>query len=172
MSDEMLKISAMVRSALMVEDLARSTDFYTKVLGISQVYWEGTLKGQSVERLLGVPEGSVCKARILTPTPENMGMVGLFELSQPKPQRVQKRDDTSQIGEAFLVFYASDLDEVMHRLDAGNHTVLYPPIALEHEGQVKQREMGCLDPDGFKINLIEWDPAADKRPELTLDQLS
>lgn len=167
MSTDMLRISAMVRSALMVEDLARSTDFYAQVLGMRDVYWEGTLKGTSVERLLGVPKGSVCNARILTPTPQNMGMVGLFELSQPKPQRVQKRDDTSQIGEAFLVFYASDLDEVMRRLDAGNHRVLCPPIALEHEGQVKQREMGCLDPDGFKINLIEWDPSAEKRPELT-----
>lgn len=172
MTDTALSISAMVRSALIVSDVERSTQFYTRVLGITRVYWEGTLKGTSVERLLGVPKGSICNARILSPTPENMGMVGLFELSSPAPDTVQKRDDTSQIGEAFLVFYASDLDEVMRRLEAGGHRVLCPPIALEHNGQVKQREMGCLDPDGFKINLIEWDPDADIRPELTPGKLT
>lgn len=167
MTANMLEVSAMVRSALMVADLARATRFYSDVLGFKDVYWEGTLKGTSLERLLGVPEGSICNARILTPTPQNMGMVGLFELSDPAPDAVQKRDDTSQIGEAFLVFYASDLDEVMRRLEAGGYRVLCPPIPLEHEGQVKQREMGCIDPDGFKINLIEWDPEATARPELT-----
>ncbi|MEM7570548.1 MAG: VOC family protein, partial [Pseudomonadota bacterium] len=144
MSDNILKISALVRSALIVSDVEASTRFYSDVLGITDVYWEGTLQGESVERLLGVPKGSICNARILTPSPENMGMVGLFELSNPTPKTVQKSDMTSQVGEAFLVFYASDLDVVMARLEAGGHRVLCAPIALEHDGKVKQREMGCL----------------------------
>ncbi|MGD1955709.1 MAG: VOC family protein [Sphingomonadales bacterium] len=162
-----LHVSAMVRSALIVSNLERSTAFYTNVLGFADVYWEGVLEGTSVEKLLGVPQGSQCRARILTPSPENMGMVGLFELSNPTPKTVQKSDTTSQVGEAFLVFYASDLDVVMERLTAGGYGVLCAPIPLEHDGKVKQREMGCLDPDGFKINLIEWDPDRDARPELT-----
>lgn len=166
MSD-ILKLSALVRSALIVSDIARSTTFYGDVLGLTDVYWEGTLEGTSVERLLSVPKGTICNARILKATPEAMGMVGLFEISNPAPPKVKKAREPAQIGEAFLVFYASDLDVVMQRLEAGSYDVLCPPIPLEHDGKVKQREMACADPDGFKLNLIEWDPAADARPELT-----
>lgn len=167
MSNDILRLSALVRSALMVADLDRSSAFYGDVLGMRDVYWEGVLRGTSVERLLAVPEGSICRARILTATPQNMGMVGLFEISNPQPATVRKDPTTSQIGEAFLVFYASDLDVVMARLAAAGHTVVCPPIALEHDGKVKQREMTCADPDGIKINLIEWDPDSATRPELT-----
>lgn len=166
MSD-LLKLSSLVRSALMVSDIKRSTVFYGDVLGLTDVYWEGTLSGTSLERLLSVPEGTICNARILKATPEAMGMVGLFEISNPAPPRVQKSREPAHIGEAFLVFYASDLDVVTKRLEAGGYDVLCPPIPLEHDGKVKQREMACADPDGFKINLIEWDPDADIRPELT-----
>lgn len=162
-----LNLSALVRSALMVSDIGRSSAFYGDVLGLTDIYWEGRLEGTSLERLLSVPEGSICNARILKATPEAMGMVGLFEVSNPAPPKVQKTREPAQIGEAFLVFYASDLDVVMERLNAGGYDVLCPPIPLEHDGKIKQREMACADPDGFKINLIEWDPDADIRPELT-----
>lgn len=162
-----LKLSALVRSALMVSDLERSTAFYGDVLGLTSVYWEGTLKGTSVEKLMNAPVGSIINARILKATDEAMGMVGLFALSNPAPPHVTKDNSTSNIGEAFLVFYASDLDMVMQRLEAGRYAIVCPPIPLEHEGAIKQREMVCADPDGFKLNLIEWDPDLDSRPELT-----
>lgn len=165
--NDILKLSALVRSALMVSDLTRATAFYGDVLGLRDVYWEGKLEGTSVERLLSSPKGTVCNARILKATPEAMGMVGLFEISNPAPPRVKKGREPAHAGEAFLVFYASDLDVVMQRLEAGGYDVLCPPIPLEHDGKVKQREMACADPDGFKINLIEWDPEAAIRPELT-----
>jgi len=167
-----LRLSALVRSALIVSDVERSATFYGSVLGLTDVYWEGVLKGQSVERLLSVDPGSICKARILKATPDAMGMVGLFQVSNPAVPTVKKERTPAQVGEAFLVFYASDLDVVTARLEAGGYDVLCPPIPLEHEGHVKQREMACADPDGFKINLIEWDPEAQARPELTPGKLT
>ncbi|MEM6682876.1 MAG: VOC family protein [Pseudomonadota bacterium] len=171
MSDA-LKLSALVRSALIVSDIQRSSAFYGEVLGLTDVYWEGTLEGSSLERLLSVTPGSICRARILKATPEAMGMVGLFELSSPTVPAISKTRTPAQVGEAFLVFYASDLDVVMERLTAGGYDVLCAPVPLEHEGRVKQREMACADPDGFKINLIEWDPDAAERPELTPGKLA
>lgn len=167
MSDEILKLSALVRVALMVVDLQRSRDFYANVLGIKHVYWEGTLKGLSVERLLGVASGSVCRVVVLAPDATTMGMVGLFEVTNPRPDPAVRAPGTIQTGEVFLVFYASDLDLVTARALAGGHEVFCPAIPLEHEGLLKQREMTLVDPDGMKINLIEWDPALASRPELT-----
>ena len=162
-----LQLSALVRAALIVADLERARGFYSEVLGLSRVYWQGTLKGTSLERLLGVQAGSVCRAVILAPDATCMGMVGLFEIGNPTPTPIVRAAATSQPGEAILVFYASDLDVVVARAGAHGGTVFCPPIPLEHDGRVKQREMTLADPDGVKINLIEWDPQAATRPELT-----
>jgi len=164
-----LEVSALVRVALIVTNLDRSTAFYRTCLEHQDVYWEGVLAGESLERLLGVPEGAQCRARILSASRTHMGMVGLFEL--PHQPGVQKSNETCGPGEAILVFYASDLDVVTDRLRSGGHRILCPPIPLVHEGRIKQREMTCLDPDGFKINLIEWDPTANARPELSPGRL-
>ncbi len=160
-----MKISPMIRTALFVSDLERSTQFYRDVLGLASVYWEGELAGRSLERLLGRPAGTQCRARILQSGDSGVGMVGLFELTQPAPASVDKPDAGANIGEACLVYYCSDLDELMRRLQAGGYRVVCPPIPLEHQGRVKQREMTCADPDGVLVNLIEWDPDAGQRPE-------
>lgn len=156
-------VSALVRVAIIVSDLESASAFYRDCLNHTDVFWEGTLEGGPLERLLGVPEGTQCRACILAASSEHMGMVGLFEL--PKQPEVSKTPDTSNRGEAFLVFYVSDLDEVVVRLKARGHTILCHPLPFEDGGRIKQREMSCVDPDGTKINLIEWDPDQTNRPE-------
>lgn len=162
-----MKLSPMVRTALFVDDLDTSAKFYADVLSLERVYWEGELEGESLERLLGAAPGTQCRAKILQSGDVTFGMVGLFELTEPKPATVAKLGSGAHVGETCLVFYCSDLDEIMARLDAGGYAVVCPPIPLVHQGRIKQREMTCADPDGVKINLIEWDPGADARPELS-----
>ena len=162
-----LRISPLVRSALFVSDLDVSAKFYADVLSLTRVYWEGELAGESLERLLGAAGGTRCRAKILQSGDVTFGMIGLFELTDPAPERVRKPAAGAHIGETCQVFYCSDLDEIMSRLNAGGYTVVCPPIPLVHEGRVKQREMTCADPDGIMINLIEWDPDAEARPELS-----
>lgn len=162
-----MKLSPMVRSALFVSDLERSATFYRDVLGLENVYWEGELAGESLERLLGVPPGTCCRAKILQSGDISYGMVGLFELSDPRPVAIARPGSGAHVGESCLVFYCSDLDEIMARLAAGDYRVVCPPIPLVHEGREKQREMTCADPDGIMINFIEWDPDAAARPELS-----
>lgn len=162
-----MKLSPMVRTALFVNDLTTSARFYADVLSLTRVYWEGELEGESLERLLGAASGTRCRAKILQSGDVAFGMVGLFELENPVPAAVAKPSWGAHVGETCLVFYCSDLDEIMARLDAGGYTVVCPPIPLVHEGREKQREMTCADPDGIMINLIEWDPDAEARPELS-----
>jgi len=165
-----MKLSAMIRTALFVTDLERSTAFYRDVLGLAGVFWEGALEGESLERLLAVPPGTRCRARILQSSREaTAGMVGLFELDRPQaapPPEAATREPAVP-GAACLVFYCSDLDTVTERLRAGGHRIICAPLPLVHEGRTKQREMTFADPDGVMINLIEWDPDAQARPELS-----
>lgn len=162
----MALISPMVRTALIVRDLERSTNFYTSIFDMDEVYAEGGLAHPTAAKLLGMPPETETRYRILRVAGLNKGMVGLFELKDPAPPVVEKRIDGCSIGETCLVFYCADLDEVHNRLLAGEHTVICPPLHLDVEiegGAIQsadrgQREMTFRDPDGVIINLIERDP--------------
>lgn len=164
----MALVSPMVRTALIVSDLQRSTHFYSSVLEMDEVYAEGGLSHATAAKLLGMPTGTRLRYRIFRVDGLNKGMVGLFELSDPAPPRVQKRIEGCSVGETCLVFYCADLDVIHQRLLAGNHMVVCPPMHLDVEiedGAIQaqdrgQREMTFRDPDGVLINLIERDPTS------------
>ncbi len=158
-------ISPLVRSALFVRDLERSTRFYRDLLGLTEVWYEGELTDGNAHQLLGMPAGGVTKARILKAEGPAWGMIGLFEISNPSPPVAQVDSTKINIGETCLVFYSTDLDRVLRELEAGEHAVLCPPLLLEVDGKARQREMTFRDPDGVLINLIEWGFDDEVRPE-------
>lgn len=167
-----MKISQSVRTAIITANLERSRAFYEQVLGLTEIYWQGQLNDPTVWHLLGTPDGSKCRAIILkAPDSPAFGMVGLFELSGPEPPALPPGDARVRVGEGVVVFYCSDLDHVTTHAESLGGTVTAAPINLVHEGLTKQREMCLRDPDGHLINLIEWDPDYDRRPELTPGQL-
>lgn len=161
----MTNASPMVRTALFVADLERATRFYLDVLGLTEIWYEGELTEGNAHELLGMPAGSVTRAKILKADGPEWGMVGLFEVSNPTPPELSR--DTARInqGETCLVFYHPDLDHVMQGLEAGGHQVLCAPLLFNMEGKDRQREMTFRDPDGVLVNLIERDPNDAERPE-------
>jgi catechol 2,3-dioxygenase-like lactoylglutathione lyase family enzyme len=161
----MTRISPMVRTALFVSDLERSRAFYRNVIGLDDTWFEGELTDGNAHELLGMPAGSVTRACILKAPGPAWGMVGLFEVSNPAPPPLNRRLGSINQGETCLVFYCHDLDPVTAALEAGGHAVLCAPLPLRIGTQVKQREMCFRDPDGVLINLIEWDPDEERRPE-------
>jgi catechol 2,3-dioxygenase-like lactoylglutathione lyase family enzyme len=165
----MTQVSQMVRAALMVSDLDASRDFYTRVLGLTEVYTEGVAQGGTMHRLLGMPDTITTRTCILkVPGKPAYGMVGLFEVRNPQPPRIQRQNDSSNVGEFCIVFYCENLDPVYEEAQRRGLAVLAPPMPLRVRGHVKQREMTLRGPDGEKINLIEWDIAradAGDRPE-------
>ena len=155
-----MHISQLVRTAIITADLERSRAFYEHVLGLTDVYWQGELNDPTVWHLLGTGDGARCRAIIIKPpdTPA-FGMVGLFEVSQPRPSTLPERTRELRIGEGVLVFYCSDLDAVATAVPTYGGHITAAPVNLVHAGRTKQREMCLRDPDGHAINLIEWDPA-------------
>jgi catechol 2,3-dioxygenase-like lactoylglutathione lyase family enzyme len=164
-----MPVSPLVRAALTVSQLERSRDFYVGVLGLTEVFLDSTVEGGNMHALMGAPPSTKTRICILkTPGTPAYGMVGLFEMTDPRPRPLDFGGQGSWVGELCLVFYCPDLDAVMrHCLHLGL-VVISPPVALEVRGRVKQREMTFRGPDGEKINLIEWDLAradAGERPE-------
>ena len=162
----MPRLSPMVRAAVFVSNLERSRAFYEDVLGLEEVFLEGELSDGNIHDVLGVAEGTKTRAVILKVPGPAFGMVGLFELSNPAPPRFAIDHNAPNIGEMSMVFYCDDLNPVFARLQEDGHTIVAPPLALRRSGFVKQREMIFRDPDGAMINLIEWDPDREDRPEL------
>ena len=159
-----MPVSQMVRAALMVSNLDQSRDFYTKVLGLTEVYTEGEAKGGNMHALIGMPDTVTTRVCIL----KVPGMVGLFEVKNPSPPNIQRHNSSSNIGELCMVFYCDNLDPIHKAAKARGLTIVAAPVQLRVRGHIKQREMTLRGPDGEKINLIEWDLAkadAGDRPE-------
>jgi len=155
-----MTVSALVRAAIFVENLEVSRSFYTNVLGFEDVYFESELKDDTVAALLGMPTSLETRCCILKKPGPIIGMIGLFELSNPKPEPVQRREDGASLKDIWLVFYADELDPIVERLQSGGHRIVCLPRDLKIPGASGQREMTCADPNGVLINLIER-PSAD-----------
>ena len=164
-----MSVSQMVRAALMVSDLDASREFYTSVFGLTEVYTEGVAKGGNMNALIGMPDTVTTRVCILkVPGKPAYGMVGLFEVKDPAPPKIQRQNTSSNIGELCMVFYCDNLDPIYEQAKKRGLTVVAPPVQLRVRGHIKQREMTLRGPDGEKINLIEWDLAkadAGDRPE-------
>lgn len=157
----------MIRAALMVSDLDRSRAFYKEILELDDVFVEGEVDDGNMWEVLRVPQTTVTRLCVLKRAGQpEFGMVGLFELSNPQPEPVQRPTTGMNRGELTMVFYCDDLDTITAKLVAGNHVIVSPAAPLRLRGYVKQREMIFRDPDGALINLIEWDPNRPDKPEL------
>ncbi len=159
-----MKLSQMVRTAIIVSDLERSNNFYENILGLHEVYFEGALDHPAGAQLLAMPEGTKIRAKILKAPGPAFGMVGLFELTDPEPSPVRRNDETSNVGEMCQVYYCDDVGEVYEKLVEGGHTIVCPPTFLKVGNRTGQREMVFRDPDGAMINLIEWDFESGRDP--------
>jgi catechol 2,3-dioxygenase-like lactoylglutathione lyase family enzyme len=156
----------MVRAALMVSDLDRSRAFYRDLLDLDDVFVEGEVSEGNMWEVLAVPRSTVTRACVLKrPGQPEFGMVGLFELTDPRPPAIVRPAAGMNIGETCIVFYCDDLDAVTEKLESGGHTIVSPAMPLRLRGRIKQREMIFRDPDGVLVNLIEWDPDRQDKPE-------
>ena len=155
----MTNISALVRATLIVSDLERSKAFYSRVLGLTEVYMEGTIADGNTHELLGAPAGTVIKVCILNkPDAPAYGMIGLCEMNQPRPARMARSGAGVNIGEFCLVFYCDDLDRAAADVTQQGLTITFGPAPLHSGGQLRYRGISFHGPDEERISLFEWAP--------------
>ena len=145
------------RAALIVRDLHASLDFYETLLGLDQwVQGDGT-GIPAFTQLLGIDPASVVRYVILKSGETTIGMVGLFELSQPQPAPIVRPvPGAANAGEVALVFHADDVELIHRGMRARGLPIVCPPIRLEiPQLGVVSLEMTGRDPDGVLVNFIE-----------------
>jgi catechol 2,3-dioxygenase-like lactoylglutathione lyase family enzyme len=150
-------VQPLKRAAIMVRDLHASLDFYETVLGLNTwVQGEGT-GIPAFARLLGVDAATVTRYVILKSGDVTLGMVGLFELTEPRPRPiVRPGGHAAAVGEVALVFHADDVASIERGMRARGLPVLCPPIRLEiPQLAVVSLEMTGRDPDGVLVNFIQ-----------------
>jgi len=160
-------VSPLIRAALIVRDADKAAEFYERVFGFEQVYYEGTLDTPSAARVVGAPKGTVLKCKIIRGEGPNFGMIGFFEMVPDNSTAVPQAGGI-RTGEVGLVFYCKDIGEVMNSAIAlGASPLCLPtPFEMPHETQL---EGSFRDPNGIYVNLVERDPerAFDDQPVKT-----
>lgn len=159
---EQKRSSALIRATLFVRDLARATTFY-QALGLSEVYFEGTLDDPSASAILGFARHHPYRVRIVKRPGPNYGMIGLFELpAELSASSLPSAEGPARLGEVALVFYVRALDDTLVRLRAQG--ALWSPepqlFRMQHRAQA---EVCLRDCDGVLINLVETDPDEQER---------
>jgi catechol 2,3-dioxygenase-like lactoylglutathione lyase family enzyme len=151
--------SPLIRTALMVRDLARSRAFYEAVLDLRGVYLDADLTRTVSWKLLGLPPETPTRALILKPRSidgrpsPDFGMIGLFELATaaepcpPLPHSVR-------FGEPILVYYVPDLPAALRAAEAHAGRVQSGPEQFQIPG-VTVSEAIVRDPDGVALNLVQ-----------------
>ncbi|MXW19788.1 MAG: VOC family protein [Gammaproteobacteria bacterium] len=146
------QVSRLVRTALFVSDLDRSSRFYKQGLGYHEVYSGGELTHKVAHAL---PEDSAIRYEIVKVEGPNFGMIGMFEV-KPSPPPVSRRTGSVNVGEGCLVLLTTDIRAVRDRLvDMGAEIVCEPQRLVVRGTGPGSLEMTCRDPDGMLINLIE-----------------
>jgi catechol 2,3-dioxygenase-like lactoylglutathione lyase family enzyme len=150
-------VTPLKRTAIIVRDMERSIEFYSKALGL-KVWVQGEAGSElpALYQLLGMPP---CRTRwvILQSGDVPWGMVGLFELTDPEPEDdTHPSIDRVNRGEACLVFHTPDVDLIYERACDMGLTVLCPPTLLElKQHGVVSKEMTLRDPNGVLLNFIQ-----------------
>jgi catechol 2,3-dioxygenase-like lactoylglutathione lyase family enzyme len=155
-----IAVSALVRAALFVSDLDRSLHFYRDVIGLPETFAKGDTRDEAFAALLGMPAETDIRYRILQIPGPPRGMVGLFEVRNPTPEKLGQRKPACAVGEVALVFYSGEFDALERRLDAEGVSFICRPRYLSVRAGVGQQEMTFRDPDGIMVNVIDRSPDA------------
>ncbi len=149
-------MSAMIkRTTLKVRDMEKSVAFYEGVIGMSKYYDnEITLSG---DLLPGGGKGDVTRLVIMKGDDPVIGMIGLLEWLDPKPD-APEIPYTFDFGNPVFVAAVDDAEDAYGKAQALECVIRAPLSEGEYPGAdggiVKVRSVGVFDPDGhfFELN--------------------
>jgi catechol 2,3-dioxygenase-like lactoylglutathione lyase family enzyme len=148
------------RAALFVRNLDRSLTLYRDALGLT-AFKEARADQHAVFfRLLGLAPARARFAILqgaAAGAASEVGMLGLFEVSDPMPGVLRRPDHSVRVGEVALVFTTAAVDVVASRVGVLELPIICPPTRFEIPGGGIAREMTFRDFDGALVNVIQRD---------------
>ena len=147
--------SETIDPAIVVSDVAKAVDFYTKAIGFKEV------KGFSVPadwtKDVGLTDGKTLDIHVLVlGEGKNAAKLKLMQVTDAKPKRTDNKYVTSQFGMRYLTIQVSDIDAALEGLKKASVTPATKggAVALP-EGFPKGVYLTLVkDPDGNMIELV------------------
>ena len=157
------KTTPVSRITLFCRDLEKSLALYRDILGFEEVESK-TIQTKAFNELMNIHDKN-CFVRIsyLQSERSDHGLIALFEINSSELDKNQSIQTTQiQYGQSVIVLSTKDHNKIYQELKKKDYTFLVEPTEyekLEDSEYIKAglyKEMSFYDPDGFLINLIEY----------------
>ena len=157
------KTTPVSRITLFCRDLEKSLALYRDILGFEEVE-NKTIQTKAFNELMNIHDKN-CFVRIsyLQSERSDHGLIALFEINSSELDKNQSIQTTQiQYGQSVIVLSTKDHKKIYQELKKKDYTFLVEPTEyekLEDSEYIKAglyKEMSFYDPDGFLINLIEY----------------
>ena len=157
------KTTPVSRITLFCRDLEKSLALYRDILGFEEVESK-TIQTKAFNELMNIHDEN-CFVRIsyLQSERSDHGLIALFEINSSELDKNQSIQTTQiQYGQSVIVLITKDHKKIYRELKKKDYTFLVEPTEyekLEDSEYIKAglyKEMSFYDPDGFLINLIEY----------------
>ena len=157
------KTTQVSRITLFCRDLEKSLALYRDILGFEEVESK-TIQTKAFNELMNIHDKN-CFVRIsyLQSERSDHGLIALFEINSSELDKNQSIQTTQiQYGQSVIVLSTKDHKKIYRELKKKDYTFLVEPTEyekLEDSDYIKAglyKEMSFYDPDGFLINLIEY----------------
>ena len=157
------KTTPVSRITLFCRDLEKSLALYRDILGFEEVESK-TIQTKAFNELMNIHDEN-CFVRIsyLQSERSDHGLIALFEINSSELEKNQSIQTTQiQYGQSVIVLSTKDHKKIYRELKKKDYTFLVEPTEyekLEDSEYIKAglyKEMSFYDPDGFLINLIEY----------------
>ena len=157
------KTTPVSRITLFCRDLEKSLALYRDILGFEEVESK-TIQTKAFNELMNIHDKN-CFVRIsyLQSERSDHGLIALFEINSSELDKNQSIQTTQiQYGQSVIVLSTKDHKKIYRELKKKDYTFLVEPTEyekLEDSEYIKAglyKEMSFYDPDGFLINIIEY----------------
>ncbi len=149
---------------IVVSNLERSVDFYTRLLGFEQTR-QATLEGEWIESVAGL-KGVHAEVAYIQP-PGGGPRIELIEYRSPAGEVLPANAMANTVGLRHLAFRVEDAWGLYERLRSEGVAFLAPPVRVP--GKVVRHDEGdkslCYfhDPDGVLLELAQYDESAPRQ---------
>tara|TARA_Y100000739_G_scaffold136615_1_gene117609 strand:- start:504 stop:995 length:492 start_codon:yes stop_codon:yes gene_type:complete len=160
---KVFKSSPVSRVTLFCRDIEKSLALYRDILGFEEIE-NKSIQSKEFNELMNISDEN-CFVRIsyLQSERSDHGLIALFEINSSKLDKNQSIQNKSiQYGQSVIVLSTKDHQKIYQELKKKDYTFLVEPTEYEKSEDsdyIKAgiyKEMSFYDPDGFLINLIEY----------------
>ena len=160
---KVFKSSPVSRVTLFCRDIEKSLALYRDILGFEEIE-NKSIQSKEFNELMNISDEN-CFVRIsyLQSERSDHGLIALFEVNSSKLDKNQSIQNKSiQYGQSVIVLSTRDHQKIYQELKKKDYTFLVEPTEYEKSEDsdyIKAgiyKEMSFYDPDGFLINLIEY----------------